>query len=65
MRAMTYARFGDPGVLRLEEIATPEPGPGEVRVAVRAAAVDYPDWAFVRGSPSQRRRTPWPGSPPT
>ena len=35
--------FGGPEVLRLGEIETPEPGPGEVRVQLRAAAVNHLD----------------------
>jgi len=33
----------------LKEIATPEPGPGEVRVKVRAASVNFPDLLMTRG----------------
>jgi NADPH2:quinone reductase len=34
---------------RLEDIPTPEPGPGEVRVKVRAASVNFPDLLMTRG----------------
>jgi NADPH:quinone reductase len=33
----------------LREIATPDPGPGEVRLRVRAAAVNFPDLLMTRG----------------
>ncbi|MFN3521792.1 MAG: NADPH:quinone oxidoreductase family protein [Phenylobacterium sp.] len=33
----------------VKEIETPEPGPGEVRVKVRAAAVNFPDLLQTRG----------------
>jgi NADPH:quinone reductase len=33
----------------LREIETPEPGPGEVRLRVRAAAVNFPDLLMTRG----------------
>ena len=33
----------------LKDIATPEPGPGEVRVKVRAASVNFPDLLMTRG----------------
>src|SRR3984885_5032016 len=33
----------------LKQIATPEPGPGEVRVKVRAASVNFPDLLMTRG----------------
>ncbi|TQM43797.1 quinone oxidoreductase family protein [Pseudonocardia cypriaca] len=39
MRAIVIERFGGPEVLRAAELADPEPGPGEVRVAVEAVAV--------------------------
>jgi NADPH:quinone reductase-like Zn-dependent oxidoreductase len=40
---------GEPEVLRLEELERPEPGDGEVLVAVRAAAVNPIDWKYRRG----------------
>jgi NADPH:quinone reductase-like Zn-dependent oxidoreductase len=39
MKAIQYRHFGGPEVLELTEIAEPVPGPGEVRVALRAASV--------------------------
>src|SRR5882757_3666821 len=42
MRAWRVHGAGKPSeVLRLDEIAIPEPGPGEVRVRTRAAALNY------------------------
>ncbi len=43
MRAIRYHQHGGPEALRLDEVAIPEPGPGEVRVAVEAAGVNYID----------------------
>jgi NADPH2:quinone reductase len=43
MRAIRHHETGGPEVLRLEEIGTPEPGPGEVRVRVRYAGVNFID----------------------
>ncbi|HEY3463190.1 MAG TPA: hypothetical protein VGK62_07060 [Gaiellaceae bacterium] len=34
MRAITYARLGDPSVLELVERPVPEPGEGEMRIRV-------------------------------
>lgn len=48
MRAVQYDRFGGPEVLRLEQVPIPEPGPGQVRIAVEAAGVNAMD-AKVRG----------------
>ena len=39
MRAMVMDEFGDPGVLRLKDAATPHPGPGEAVVQVAAVEV--------------------------
>lgn len=43
MKAVFITRHGGPGVLRLEESATPEPGPGQVRLAVKAAGINFAD----------------------
>jgi zinc-binding alcohol dehydrogenase/oxidoreductase len=40
-----------PGSYRFGEIETPEPGPGEVRVAVRASALNHMDLWVTRGMP--------------
>jgi NADPH:quinone reductase-like Zn-dependent oxidoreductase len=49
MHAISFAQFGGPEVLTLTEVAVPEPGPGQVRVAVRTAAVNGLDWKIRRG----------------
>jgi NADPH:quinone reductase-like Zn-dependent oxidoreductase len=49
MRAVVFDRFGGPDVLRVAEVADPEPGAGEVRVRVRAAGVQPFDVAVRRG----------------
>ncbi|MFB7808701.1 NADP-dependent oxidoreductase [Streptomyces virginiae] len=38
--AMTFSEYGSSEVLRLTEVAPPEPGPGQVRIRVRAASVN-------------------------
>ena len=43
MKAVVVREFGGPEQLRLAEIAGPVPGPGQVRVAVRAAGVNPVD----------------------
>ncbi|HLG08667.1 MAG TPA: NADPH:quinone reductase [Gaiellaceae bacterium] len=49
MRAVVYSQAGGPEVLRLVERPVPEPGPGEVRVAVRVSGVNPTDWKSRRG----------------
>lgn len=48
MQALQYAEYGGPEVLRLVDVPLVEPGPGQVRVAVRAAGVNPRD-AKLRG----------------
>jgi NADPH:quinone reductase-like Zn-dependent oxidoreductase len=51
MRALVQDRYGSPEVLRIEEVAMPVPGPGEVLVRVEAASVNARDWHVMRGEP--------------
>ncbi|GAA2749872.1 NADP-dependent oxidoreductase [Kitasatospora cinereorecta] len=39
-KAITFSEYGAPEVLRLTEVDPPEPGPGQVRIKVRAASVN-------------------------
>jgi NADPH2:quinone reductase len=41
MRAIRVHETGGPEVLRLEDVAAPEPGPGQVRVRVAATGLNY------------------------
>ncbi|MET7460948.1 NADP-dependent oxidoreductase [Nonomuraea sp. NPDC005501] len=45
-----FAEYGDAEVLRVAERAVPEPGPGQVRIAVRAAGVNPIDWKIRSGA---------------
>ena len=49
MQAIQYEQYGGPDVLRLVEVEDPEPGPGQVRVALRAASVIPADWKVRAG----------------
>ena len=49
MKAVRFQRFGGPEVLELVELPDPHPGPGEVRIAVRAAGVNASDWKKRQG----------------
>lgn len=49
MKAITYSSYGDPSVLTLTELPDPKVGPGEVRIAVRAASVNPVDWNIMAG----------------
>ncbi|MEV0797480.1 NADPH:quinone reductase [Kribbella sp. NPDC050281] len=50
MRAITYARSGDPSVLELGERPVAEPGDGEVRIRVVVSGVNPTDWKSRSGS---------------
>jgi NADPH:quinone reductase-like Zn-dependent oxidoreductase len=43
MRAVVISAHGEPEVLRVEERPDPAVGPGEVRIAVRAAGINFAD----------------------
>ncbi|KUI26676.1 zinc-binding dehydrogenase [Mycobacterium sp. GA-2829] len=49
MRAAVCPAYGPPEVVRIEELPSPAPGPGEVVVRVAAAAVNYPDVLLIAG----------------
>ena len=51
MQAIVYRRYGAPEVLQLASVQAPDPGPGELRIRVHAAAVSSADSAFRRGKP--------------
>jgi len=58
MDAVVLREHGGPEVLRFEQIEAPEPGPGEVRVAVRAVALNHLDIWTRRGGPAFRLEFP-------
>src|SRR5271170_4522508 len=43
MRAIQMSEFGGPEVLRLTELAAPEPAPGEVLIRVTRAGLNFAD----------------------
>jgi NADPH2:quinone reductase len=49
MKALRFAEFGPPLVLRIEQVPIPEPGEGEVLVRVKAAAINPSDIGNVAG----------------
>src|SRR4029453_3235951 len=49
MRAAVMSGYGDPEVLSLSAADVPEPGPGQIRVAVRFAGVGQTDLAIRAG----------------
>ena len=49
MKALRFAEFGPPSVLRIQEVGIPEPGEGEALVQVKAAAINPSDIGNVAG----------------
>jgi NADPH:quinone reductase-like Zn-dependent oxidoreductase len=49
VKAVQYSRFGGPEVLEVVELPDPHPGPGQIRVAVRAAGINPVDWKMRSG----------------
>ncbi|MGW5368017.1 NADP-dependent oxidoreductase [Streptomyces sp. NPDC004009] len=49
MKKVSFAEFGGPDVLHLIDAEEPHAGPGQIRVAVRAAGVNPVDWRLREG----------------
>jgi NADPH:quinone reductase-like Zn-dependent oxidoreductase len=50
MRAVNFNEYGGPEVLQVGDVGEPHPGPGQVRIAVRAAGVNPIDWKERSGA---------------
>jgi NADPH:quinone reductase-like Zn-dependent oxidoreductase len=61
MRAVLFHRHGGLEELRLEEVPTPVPGPGEIQVKVAACALNHLDLWVRRGLPGARLPLPHVG----
>jgi NADPH:quinone reductase len=61
VRALLSCEPGGPETLRLEEIVDPQPGPGELLVRVRAAAINFPDVLIIEDK--YQLRPPRPFAP--
>ena len=49
MRAVRFSEYGGPEVLQVVEVDVPHAGPGQIRIAVRAAGVNPIDWKIRQG----------------
>ena len=59
MRAIVCNRFGHANGLTFEAIRRPSPGPGDVRIAVRAAGVNFADVMAVGGTHQNSPQPPF------
>jgi NADPH:quinone reductase-like Zn-dependent oxidoreductase len=55
---MVLREHGGPDVIQLEQVADPVPGPGEVRVRIRAVALNHLDLWVRRGGPAFKLEYP-------
>lgn len=63
MRALMCVEHGTPEELELREVDSPEPGPGQVLLEVRACGVNFPDTLTIRGMYQDQPELPFaPGS---
>lgn len=49
-KIVRFHELGGPDVLRIEEINAPIPGPGEVRIKVKAIGLNFADIMFRQGT---------------
>ena len=61
MKAVLCRAFGPPETLAVETVDRPAPGPGEVRIAVAAVGVNFPDLLLIEGK--YQIKPPFPFSP--
>mgnify|MGYP000854010509 CR=1 FL=1 len=59
MRAIVCEAWGDPETLKLGELPAPEMGPGQVRIRMRAAGVNFADTVLVRGNYQEKPAFPF------
>jgi NADPH:quinone reductase-like Zn-dependent oxidoreductase len=52
MHALQFTTYGGPEVLTWGEAPDPHPGPGQIRITVRAASVNPIDWKILSGAMS-------------
>ncbi len=61
MKAVLCKEFGPPEALVIETVPSPEPGPGQVRLAVKACGVNFPDTLIIQNK--YQFKPPLPFSP--
>lgn len=62
MKAALFREFGGPERIRIEEVPTPAPGPGEALVRVRACGLNHLDLWVLGGLPALKTPLPfWTG----
>jgi len=49
MQALTFGSYGDVDVIELKDVPEPHAGAGQIRIAVKAASINFYDWKVVSG----------------
>ena len=63
MKAVVCKQWGGPETLVVEDVALPEPKPGEVKIRVRAAGVNFPDVLIIQNKYQMKPALPFtPGA---
>ena len=63
MKAVVCKAWGLPDTLVVDELPDPQPGPGQVAIAVKAAGVNFPDVLIIQGKYQFKPELPFtPGS---
>jgi len=60
MKAVQFSEYGGPEVLQMVDVDEPHAGPGQVRIAVRAAGVNPSDWKRLAGQYRDFEETTFP-----
>ncbi|GAA2555694.1 hypothetical protein GCM10010435_27870 [Winogradskya consettensis] len=63
MRAIVFDRFGGPDVLHEANVEVPQPGPGQVRIRVKAVGLNALDGKIRSGAMAAVRATAFPAVP--
>ena len=63
MQAIQFHRYGGPEELQWAEAPEPHAGPGQIRIAVRAASVNPLDWKVLSGGMAGGAEPDGPGYP--
>ena len=59
MQAVLCKSFGPPESLTLEEVDDPQLGPGQVLIATKATALNYPDVLMIEGKYQSQPNMPF------